>query len=79
MQVCTKIVETERGLATTYKGNYTQFVREKAERAAQQWSAFEKWSKEVQKQKEIIRRCVFLQTPFPVLEASYPSLVVTLA
>lgn len=24
-QVCTKIVETERGVATTYQGNYTQY------------------------------------------------------
>lgn len=28
-QLCTKIVETERGVATTYKGNYTAYVREK--------------------------------------------------
>lgn len=28
-QVCTKIVETERGVSTTYKGNYTQFVNAK--------------------------------------------------
>ena len=26
--VCTKIVETERGVATTYKGNYTQYRSE---------------------------------------------------
>ncbi len=28
-QLCTKIVETERGVATTYPGNYTQYVNSK--------------------------------------------------
>jgi ATPase subunit of ABC transporter with duplicated ATPase domains len=28
-QLCTKVVETERGVATTYKGNYTEYVRAK--------------------------------------------------
>lgn len=28
-QVCTKIVETERGVAATYPGNYTQYVNTK--------------------------------------------------
>ena len=32
-QLCTKIVETEFGKATTYKGNYTQYVSAKAEKA----------------------------------------------
>ena len=57
MQVCTNIVETERGVAKSYKGNYTQFQRQKVEAVAQQWVAYEKWNKEVQKQKDIIRRC----------------------
>lgn len=30
-QVCTKIVETERGVATTYPGNYTQYTAAKVE------------------------------------------------
>jgi ATPase subunit of ABC transporter with duplicated ATPase domains len=54
--VCNKIVDSDRGVATTYKGNYTDFVRQKEEAIAQQWTAFEKWSKEVAKQKDIIRR-----------------------
>jgi len=29
LQVCTKIVETERGVSTTFNGNYTQFVNNK--------------------------------------------------
>lgn len=56
LQVCSKIVETERGVATTYKGNYTQYVQQKEEAVAKQWTMFEKWNKEVQKQKDIIRR-----------------------
>lgn len=28
-QLCTKVVETERGVSTTYNGNYTQFVNTK--------------------------------------------------
>ena len=55
--MCNKIVETERGVATTYKGNYTQYLRQKNEKIAQQYSAFDKWNKEAQKQKDIIRRC----------------------
>lgn len=57
MQVCNKIVETERGVATTYKGNYTQYMQQKDDSIAKQWTMFEKWNKEVQKQKDIIRRC----------------------
>jgi ATPase subunit of ABC transporter with duplicated ATPase domains len=57
LQVCTKIVETERGVATTYRGNYTQAMRQKAEAVAQQYAAYDKWNKEVSKQKDIVRRC----------------------
>jgi ATPase subunit of ABC transporter with duplicated ATPase domains len=46
-QLCTKIVETEGGVATTYPGNYTQYTAAKAERIAQQWSAYEKQQKEI--------------------------------
>lgn len=49
-QLCTKIVETEHGLATTYKGNYTQFVAAKAEKTAAQWAAWEKQQKEIARQ-----------------------------
>lgn len=48
-QLCTKIVETERGITTTFKGNYTQYVMLKRERLAQQWSAWEKQTKELQR------------------------------
>lgn len=46
-QLCTKIVATERGISETYKGNYTQYLAAKAERTAQQWSAWEKQQKEI--------------------------------
>jgi ATPase subunit of ABC transporter with duplicated ATPase domains len=49
-QLCTKIVETEFGRATTYKGNYTQYVNAKAEKLAQQWAAYEKQQKEIARQ-----------------------------
>ena len=45
-QLCTKIVETEFGVATTYKGNYTAFTNTKAEAVARQWAAYEKQQKE---------------------------------
>eukprot|EP00798_Chlamydomonas_sp_ICE-L_P019983 gene19983-26697_t len=55
-QLCTKIVETERGMTTTYQGNYTKFTATKNEKTALQWSAWEKQQKELAKQQEIIKR-----------------------
>jgi ATPase subunit of ABC transporter with duplicated ATPase domains len=55
-RLCTKIVETELGVATSYKGNYSQFVAQKAERAAAQWVAWEKWNKEVARQRDLVDR-----------------------
>ena len=46
-QLCTKIVETERGRAETYKGNYTNYLAQKAERTIQQHSAYDKQQKEI--------------------------------
>ena len=54
--LCTKIVETELGVATSYKGNYTEYVKQKEERTAQQWSAWEKQQKEIERQEEMVRR-----------------------
>lgn len=56
--LCTKIVETERGSAFTYKGNYTEFVKQKEERTVQQWTAWEKQQKEIDRQEEITRRLI---------------------
>ena len=55
-QLCTKIVETERGVSTTYPGNYTDYVRQKSEREALQWAAYEKQQKELEKHQELARR-----------------------
>uniref|UniRef100_A0A383WHR1 ABC transporter domain-containing protein n=1 Tax=Tetradesmus obliquus TaxID=3088 RepID=A0A383WHR1_TETOB len=54
--LATKIVETERGVATTYKGNYTAYVAAKAEREALQWAAYERQQKEVDKLQDLVRR-----------------------
>lgn len=54
--LCTKIVETERGKATTYKGNYTEYIKQKEQDVLQQWSAWEKQQKEIERQSEIARR-----------------------
>lgn len=54
--LCTKIVETEQGITDTFKGNYSDYVRQKKEKVAQQWTAWEKQQKELERQKEIARR-----------------------
>lgn len=56
-QLCNKLVETEQGVATTYKGNYTEYVKTKEEKIGQQWAAWEK------QQKEIARQVCNLQLP----------------
>ena len=38
------------------QGNYTEYVRNKAEKEALQWAAWEKQQKEVDKLKDIIQR-----------------------
>lgn len=55
-QICNKIVEVERGVATTYKGNYSDYRREKETKAMQTYVAWEKWNKEVSRQRELIQR-----------------------
>ena len=49
-QLCNKLVETEHGVATTYKGNYTEYVKTKEEKIGQQWAAREKQQKEISRQ-----------------------------
>ena len=55
-RLCTKIVETEAGVATTYKGNYSAYVAAKAERTAAGWVAWERWAKEVGRQRDMAAR-----------------------
>lgn len=52
-QLCNKLVETEHGVATSYKGNYTEYVKAKEEKTGQQWAAWEKQQKEIARQVRI--------------------------
>ena len=54
--LCTKIIETEQGVTQTFKGNYTEYIAQKKEQVAQQWTAWEKQEKELERQREIGRR-----------------------
>lgn len=55
-RVCTKILEIERGTATEYLGNYSQYIEQKRiDREAQQ-AAFERQQEEIARQQEFIDR-----------------------
>jgi ATP-binding cassette, subfamily F, member 3 len=55
-RLCTQIVETERGVSTTYLGNYSTYLAQKAESQAAQMSAFERQQKELEKQQAFVDR-----------------------
>ncbi|WP_448561188.1 ribosomal protection-like ABC-F family protein [Trichothermofontia sp.] len=55
-RLCTQIVETERGVSSTYLGNYTAYLQQKAEQKEAQLSAFERQQKELEKQQVFIDR-----------------------
>lgn len=55
-RLCTQIVETERGVSTTYLGNYSAYLQQKAENEASQLSAFERQQKEIEKQQAFVER-----------------------
>ncbi len=55
-RLCTKIVETERGVSTVYPGNYSQYLAQKAENRASQSATFERQQKERAKQQEFVDR-----------------------
>ncbi len=55
-RLCTKIVETERGVSTTYLGNYSQYLLQKEENKNAQQSAFERQQKEIAKQQEFVEK-----------------------
>lgn len=55
-RLCTKIVETERGVATTYLGNYSTYLQQKSETQSAQLSAFEHQQKELDKQQTYVDR-----------------------
>ncbi|NER30982.1 MAG: ABC-F family ATP-binding cassette domain-containing protein, partial [Symploca sp. SIO1C4] len=55
-RLCTQIVETERGVSTTYLGNYSAYLQQKAENAQAQMSAYERQQKELEKQQAFVDR-----------------------
>ncbi|MEL6813200.1 MAG: ABC-F family ATP-binding cassette domain-containing protein [Cyanobacteria bacterium J06598_3] len=55
-RLCTSIVETERGISTTYLGNYSTYLEQKAESAAAQLSTFERQQKELAKQQAFVEK-----------------------
>jgi ATP-binding cassette, subfamily F, member 3 len=55
-RLCTQIVETERGVSTTYLGNYSSYLLQKEEAQLAQLSAFERQQKELEKQQTFVDR-----------------------
>lgn len=55
-RLCTQIVETERGVSTTYLGNYSAYLQQKAEAQVAQLSAYERQQKEIEKQQAFVDR-----------------------
>ncbi len=55
-RLCTQIVETERGVSTTYLGNYSAYLQQKAEMQEAQLSAYERQQKELEKQQAFVER-----------------------
>ncbi len=55
-RLCTQVVETERGVSTTYLGNYSGYVQQKLENREAQLSAYERQQKELEKQQVFVER-----------------------
>ncbi|BAZ13952.1 ABC transporter ATP-binding protein [Calothrix sp. NIES-4071] len=55
-RLCTQIVETERGVSSTYLGNYSSYLQQKAENQAAQLNAFERQQKELEKQQAFVEK-----------------------
>lgn len=55
-RLCTQIVETERGVSSTYLGNYSSYLQQKAEMQEAQMSAYERQQKELEKQQTFVDR-----------------------
>jgi ATP-binding cassette subfamily F protein 3 len=55
-RLCTQIVETERGVSSTYLGNYSAYLQQKAENESAQLSAYERQQKELEKQQAFVDR-----------------------
>ncbi|MBD2450309.1 ABC-F family ATP-binding cassette domain-containing protein [Nostoc sp. FACHB-152] len=55
-RLCTQIVETERGVSSTYLGNYSAYLQQKAENQVAQLNAYERQQKELEKQQAFVDR-----------------------
>ena len=55
-RLCTQIVETERGVSTTYLGNYSAYLKQKEEAKLSQLAAYEGQQKELEKQQAFVDR-----------------------
>ncbi|MGK7947421.1 MAG: ABC-F family ATP-binding cassette domain-containing protein [Xenococcaceae cyanobacterium] len=55
-RLCTKIVETERGISTTYPGNYSAYLQQKQEAKLALSATYDRQQKEIAKQQEFIER-----------------------
>jgi len=55
-RLCTQIVETERGVSTTYLGNYSAYLEQKAIAREAQLSTYERQQKELEKQQTFVDR-----------------------
>jgi len=53
-RLCTQIVETERGVSTTYLGNYSTYLLQKEENRQAQLAAYEGQQKELEKQQAFV-------------------------
>lgn len=53
-RLCTQIVETERGVSSTYLGNYSAYLQQKEEQKSAQFSAYERQQKELERQQVFI-------------------------
>lgn len=55
-RLCTQIVETERGVSSTYLGNYSAYIEQKTLNQEAQLSAYERQQKELEKQQVFVDR-----------------------
>lgn len=55
-RICTGIIEIERGVSTTYLGNYSTYIEQKQIQREAQEAAFERQQKELERQQEFIDR-----------------------
>ncbi len=55
-RLCTKIVETERGVSSTYIGNYSDYLQQKSLSREIQENTYQRQQKEIQKQQEFVDR-----------------------